>query len=135
MLILAGAWMLAGVTIPEQRCTTRDAALPRALAGWTRSGSGLDTGHAVALPVRGGTAATRVRIRKAGLFGIAADRDGWIDMTPPGGKPLRLDSEPRVPACSSIAKIVRFRLRPGSYRVSVARLKAERVRLMLVRYR
>ncbi|AJP73977.1 hypothetical protein TS85_22485 [Sphingomonas hengshuiensis] len=132
MLSIALAFTLAAAAPPP--CTTRDAALPRALAGWTRAGRGLDTGHTVTLPVRRGAATTIVRIRKAGLFGIAADRDGWIDIAPARGKPLSLDSEPRVPACSTIKKIVRFRLRPGSYRVSVAKLKADRVRLMLVRY-
>lgn len=133
MLLIALALTFAP-PVAQARCTTLDSALPRPLAAWTRAGRGLDTRHAVTLPARGGTATITVRIRKAGLFGIAADRDGWIDVTPPRGKPLPLASEPAPPACSTIKKIVRFRLRPGSYRVSVAKLKADRVRLMLVRY-
>ncbi len=133
MLSIALAFTLAVASAPPP-CTKRDTALPRTLSGWTRSGAGLDTRHAVTLTARRGTTATIVRIRKAGLFGIAADADGWIDIAPTRGKRLALDSEPRAPACSTIKKIVRFRLRPGSYRVSVTKLKAERVRLMLVRY-
>ena len=43
-------------------------------------------------------------------------------------------SESRGPACSTIRKIVRYKLRPGTYRVTVNRLKASRARLMLVHY-
>lgn len=123
------------LTFAVPQCRTQDARLPAQLAGWTRTGRSLDTRRAVTLPAgRDGTLATTVRIRKAGTFGVAIDRDGWIDVAPDRGRPLRMVSESRGPTCSTIRKIVRYKLRPGTYRVSVNKLKATRARLMLVRY-
>jgi hypothetical protein len=130
MLLTALALSLA-----TQTCRSHDTALPRPLSGWTRAGRGLDTGHAVTLDAgRDGRLATSVRIRKAGTFGVAIDREGWIDVAPRRDRPLRMTSETRGPKCSTIRKIVRYKLRPGTYRVTVNKLKASRARLMLVRY-
>lgn len=107
--------------------------LPRELAGWTRAGEGLDTRHATLLQPRAGRIEAMVTIRKAGMFGIALDQPGWVDIAPAKGKPLRMVSENRGPRCSGIRKIVRYRLQPGAYRVTVAKLDARRARLMLVR--
>ncbi|RYD99769.1 MAG: hypothetical protein EOP61_14355 [Sphingomonadales bacterium] len=107
-------------------------ALPRELAGWSRTGEGLDTGHATRLSPRGGRIETRVTIRKAGVFGIAIDSDGWIDVAPERGKPLRMVAENRGPRCSGIRKIVRYRLQPGAYRVTIAKLGDKSARVMLV---
>ncbi|MEN2710115.1 hypothetical protein ACQKOH_20045 [Sphingomonas sp. NPDC092331] len=117
----------------QGRCATLDTRLPRSLAGWTRDGRGLDTGHAVTLPVRGGSGVeTRVTIRKAGTVGIAIDRAGWIDAFAAGSpRALRMASERRGPRCSTIHKILYYRMRPGTYRVTVNRLKGGRARLML----
>ena len=123
---------LFALAVAAPQCTRQNADLPRGLSGWTRAGQGLDIGHAVLLDPRGGHIETRVTIRKAGMFGIAIDRDGWIDVAPGRGKPLRMASESKGPRCSTIRKIVRYRLRPGEYRVTVAKLGAERARLMLV---
>lgn len=119
------------LAMAAQPCT-KSAELPRELSGWARAGEGLDTRHATLLSPRGGRIETRVTIRKAGIFGIAIDREGWIDVAPARGKPLRMASENRGPRCSGIRKIVRYRLRPGAYRVTVARLDSKQVRLMLV---
>ncbi len=114
-------------------CRTYDTALPRPLAGWTRLGRTLDTGRAVTLAAgRGKAAATNVRIRKAGVFGIAVDQDGWVDLHQGRGKALKMASENRGPACSTIRKVIRYRLKPGTYRVEVRQLQAPRVKLMLV---
>lgn len=116
-------------------CRTYDAALPPQLRGWTRAGRGLDTGHAVTLNAgRDHSLATTMRIRKAGIFGIALDQPGWIDVARGAGKPLRYNAQGQGPRCSTIRKIVRYRLQPGTYRVAVSRLKGTRARLMLVRY-
>jgi len=108
------------------------AELPPPLAGWTKNGRALDTRNAVTLAPRGGRIETGVRIRSEGVFGIALDREGWIDVAPAGGRKLRMVSESRGPRCSGIRKIVRYRLRPGSYRVTVARLQGARAKMMLV---
>ena len=116
----------------QGRCAALDTRLPRPLAGWTRDGRWLDTGHAVTLPVRGGGVETRVTIRKAGTVGIAIDRAGWIDAFAAGSpRALRMASERRGPRCSTIHKILYYRMRPGTYRVTVNRLKGGRARLML----
>jgi hypothetical protein len=114
-------------------CRAQNTALPRPLAGWTKPGKGLDTGHAVTLPAgRGKAVTTSVTIRKAGVFGIAVDQDGWVDIFRARGKALAMASESKGPRCSTVAKIVRYRLSPGTYRVEVRQLKMNRVRLMLV---
>jgi hypothetical protein len=127
-MILAAVTLLAAA----QPCTAYDTRLPRTLAGWTRGGRSLDTGHAVILPARRGSIVTRIAIRKAGLVGIAIDSDGWIDAYPERGRTaLRMASEGRGPRCSTIAKIVRYRMRAGTYRITVNRLKGDRAKLML----
>jgi hypothetical protein len=122
------------LSFTAQACRSYDTVLPAPLSGWKRSGRDLDTGHAVTLARSGDSIRTTMRIRKAGTFGIALSEPGWIDVAPPRGRALRMASESRGPACSTIRKVVRYRLRPGTYRVSVNKLKATRARLMLVRY-
>ena len=114
------------------QCARQNADLPRGLSSWTRTGAGLDTRHATVLRPRNGRIETRVTIRKGGIFGLAIDGEGWIDVAPARGKTLRMVSENRGPRCSTIRKIVRFRLQPGAYRVTVDRVRARQVRLMLV---
>jgi hypothetical protein len=123
------------LSVAAAPCRTYDAALLQPLRGWTRTGRGLDTGHAVTLNAgRDHSLATTMRIRKAGTFGIALDQPGWIDVTRGAGKPLRFVAQSQGPRCSTIQKIVRYRLQPGTYRVAASRLKGTRARLMLVRY-
>jgi len=129
MLLTAFALSLA-----TQTCKSYDTALPAPLSGWKRSGRGLDTGHSVTLARSGDSIRTTVRIRKAGTFGIALGEPGWIDVAPMRGKPLESVAHGHGPDCSTIRKIVRYRLHPGTYRVTVNKLKATRARLMLVRY-
>lgn len=111
-------------------CAKVDAQIPRDLSGWSRDGKGLDTGHAVTLAGKG-KVETRVSIRKAGTFGIAMDQQAWVDVYSPKGKPLRMAYESGGPGCTSIRKIVRYRLQPGTYRVVASKLTADRVKLML----
>jgi hypothetical protein len=118
------------LTMVAAPCTRIE--LPRALAGWAKSGRTLDTRNAVTLAPRGGRIETEVRIRSEGVFGIALDREGWIDVAPAGGRKLRMVSESRGPRCSGIRKIVRYRLEPGSYRVTVDKLEGTRAKMMLV---
>lgn len=122
------------LTLAAPACQKYDTALPRQLAGWTRGGRAFDTGHAVTLPQRGGSLRTSVTIRKAGTYGIALDQTGWVEVSPGRGKPLASVAHGKGPACSTIRRIVRYRLKPGTYRIDVSRLKGSRARLMLVRY-
>ncbi|MBO9622268.1 MAG: hypothetical protein J7500_06100 [Sphingomonas sp.] len=122
------------LTLAAPACQKYDANLPQTLAGWTRAGRDFDTGHAITLPRRGSGVHTMVRIRKAGTYGVALDQAGWIDVAPAKGKVLQSSEHAHGPQCSTIRKIVRYRLRPGTYRIDVTRLKGDRARLMLVRY-
>ncbi|WP_010543884.1 hypothetical protein [Sphingomonas elodea] len=123
MLILAAGLML---TVPP--CTD----LPRNLSGWEHTAGGLDTRHATLVVARNGAAETRVTIRKAGTFGIAADQPGWIDVARGTGKPLRVALRGPGVACAKIEKIVYYQLQPGTYRVTMGKLQAPQVKLMLV---
>jgi len=122
------------LSLATQTCKSWDTALPAPLSGWKRSGRGLDTGHSVTLARSGDSIQTIMRIRKAGTFGVALSEPGWIDVAPVRGKPLASAAHGHGPKCSTIRKIVRYELRPGTYRVTVNKLKATRARLMLVRY-
>lgn len=133
-MILA-AFLLAAALPQQTPCRTHDTQLPRNLAGWTRAAAGLDTGHATLLPAgRDHRVETQVTIRRAGLFGVAVDSDAWVDLYRARGKALAMASETRGPRCSTIRKIIRYRLRPGTYRVTVEKIPGARTRLMLVRY-
>lgn len=114
-------------------CKTYDTHLPANLSGWTRAGQTLDTGHALVLAGRRKAAETTVTIRKAGNFGVAVDQQAWVDLYRGRGKALAMASESRGPACSTIRKIVRYNLTPGTYRVTVTNMTAPRARVMLVR--
>ena len=122
------------LTLATPACQKYDTALPRALAGWTRAGREFDTGHTLTLRQRRGAVQTSVRIRKAGTYGIALDQPGWVEIRSARGRTLRSVADARGPRCSTIRKIVRYRLEPGTYRVAASRLKGDRARMMLVRY-
>ena len=130
MLFLAA--LLLAQTAP---CTTAiDAALPAAYAGWTAPGAVLAPGKAVAFKVEGGTATTTFHIATAGIYGIALDQKGWIDVYPgtSGGEAFKSVSHREGDPCWSIRKIVRFELAPGDYRLSLTKLAQPGARAMLV---
>ena len=129
-------------------CKAPDASLPTALAGWTAPGDELTPGKAVALDTvdaaslkglpagsKPGRAATiAFRIASAGNYGIALDQPGWIDLLPgsEGGSALESVEHWHGPECSTIRKIVRFRLTPGVYRLYVSALAKPQAKVMLV---
>lgn len=124
---------LALLAAAPQACAKTDVDLPRDLAGWTQDGATLDTRHSTRLDAGHGSAETRMTIHKAGTFAIAVDQQAWVDIFPErAGKALHMASESKGPACSSIRKIVRYRLDAGTYRVAVTKVGEKRVKLMLV---
>ncbi|MHA6718943.1 hypothetical protein ACX40Y_05775 [Sphingomonas sp. RS6] len=147
MLILA---LLLAQTDPAQTtaCKATDASLPAAMAGWSSPGDALTIGRAVALDTvdgaslkgipagaKPGRAATiEFEIERAGTYGIALDQRGWIDVLPgtARGEPLSSVAHGHGPDCSTIRKVVRFRLEPGRYRVFVTRLAQAKAKLMLI---
>ena len=143
MLLLA-ALLLAQST---PACTI-DAALPPGYAGWNTQGTSVESGDAVTIDTadkasmkdlpadtRPGRVATiGFRIATAGLYGIALDQKGWIDVAPVGGAPsLKSVSHAAGDPCTSISKTVRFQLEPGVYRLRVTELNQPRLKLMLIK--
>lgn len=145
MLLEAAALMLAQ-TAP---CTATDAALPAPLSAWTTPGRGNPDNLATPVVLKampseqvrglpagarpGGAAALDFRIDAAGLYGIALDQPGRIDVIPAaGGVPLQSVKHGHGPACSTIRKIVRFDLQPGRYRLALTGLTRPQAKLMLV---
>jgi hypothetical protein len=145
MLLYAAMLLAQDAPAP---CAAMDAALPAPLSAWTLvPGGELAVGKAImrptlaatmlpslpagAKPGRVMTAGFTVDI--AGTYGIALDQAGWIELVP-GGQTAALASigHGHGPACSTIRKIVRYRLEPGFYRVTVTGLKVAMAKLMLV---
>lgn len=80
----------------------------------------------------GGTNEVGFRIDTAGIYGIALDQPGWIDVAPEGGAALASVQHGHGPECSTIRKIVRFDLKPGAYRLTLTKLTRPRAKVMLV---
>jgi hypothetical protein len=148
MLLTALLLLQAAPAAQTIACKTSDASLPTALAGWSVPGDELTPGKAVMLDTvdsvslkglpagsKPGRAATiAFRIATAGTYGIALDQPGWIDLLPgtSGGSALESVEHGHGPACSTIRKIVRFRLTPGVYRLYVSSLGKPQAKVMLV---
>ena len=146
-MLLAAVLLLAQAAQTTQ-CKATDASLPVSLLGWVKPGDEFAHGKAVALDAidgaalkglpagsKPGKAATiGFKIETAGVYGIALDQGGWIDVLPgiEGGAALASVRHGHGPECSTIRKIVRFELRPGIYRLYVSGLSASKVKTMLV---
>jgi hypothetical protein len=145
------AALLLAQTAPAAQttaCKATDASLPAPLMAWTAPGDEFTPDKAVSLDTidastlkgapagtKPGKAATIVfRIATAGTYGIALDQPGWIDVLPgaAGGTALVSTAHGHGPECSTIRKIVRFKLDPGSYRLYLTGLAQPRVKAMLV---
>jgi hypothetical protein len=132
MLFLAA--LLLAQTAPELKCNVLDLTLPAAYAGWKAPGAVLAPGKAMALKAKGGAAAVTFHIASAGVYGIALDQKGWIDVYPgtAGGEALKSVSHREGDPCWSIRKIVRYQLAPGDYRLSLTKLAGTGARAMLI---
>ena len=84
------------------------------------------------LTASGAAAAAEITITRAGRYGVALDQRGWIDVAPVGGGALESVAHGHGPACSTIAKIVRYDLKPGRYRIALSKLPNPRARVMVV---
>lgn len=150
-LALLLAPIASSQAVPAQAttaCKAPDASLPTALTGWSTPGDELVADKAVSLATVDGktlkglprgakpgrAAMIAFRIAKAGTYGVALDQPGWIDVLPGanGGEPLKSVAHGHGPDCSTIRKIVRFELAPGSYRAFVSGLAQAEAKLMLV---
>ena len=144
------AALLLVPSAPQQQCTAMDVNLPAPLAGWTKPGMGLTPGKAIRLrtisgmygavlkvyepgEAEPGYSEAEFTIERAGVYGIAADQPVWIDVIPQGAsQPLISVKHGHGPDCSTIRKIVRFDLQPGSYRLRLSKVTVGMVKVMLV---
>lgn len=138
----------------KPQCTAIDAALPADLAGWTKPGTAIDPGKAVEMPTMdpatirlvgvplparpGRMAVQTITIATEGTYGIALDQPGWIDVyaapKPPEGAIVQSSTtHGHGPDCSSIRKIVRYRLSPGTYQLVLSALQRPVAKVMLVK--
>lgn len=149
-MLLFAALLLAQTAPAAQAiaCKAPDASLPTALTGWTAPGDELTPDKAVSLDAvdastlkglpagaKPGKAATiTFKVAKAGTYGIALDQGGWIDVLPgaAGGTALTSVAHGHGPECSTIRKIVRFKLDPGTYRLYLTGLTQPKAKVMLV---
>ncbi|NYT42760.1 hypothetical protein HZY97_18440 [Sphingomonas sp. R-74633] len=129
-------------------CKATDASLPTSLIGWVKPGDEFVPGKAVELDTIDGAALKGLpagskpgkaamigfKIERAGIYGVALDQGGWIDLLPgtEGGAALTSVKHGHGPDCSTIRKIVRFDLKPGLYRLYVSGLSTPKVKAMLV---
>lgn len=133
--------------VPQQQCTAMDVNLPAALTLWTTPGHGapddlirpavfkaMPKEQIRGLPASakdGGATGVDFVIDKPGIYGIAIDQGAWIDVVPDDGAPLMSVKHGHGPECSTIRKIVRFDLKPGTYRLYVSGLASVNVKVML----
>ena len=150
MFTLLTALLLAQQPIPvTPACAATDTALPSGLAGWTSPGASLASGSATRVSAgatlpnlppahrTGPGAAVRFTIVQASTYAIALDQAAWLDVLPldPAGNvgaALRSVGHGHGPACSTIRKIVRFDLAPGTYALQLSGLQRPEARVMLV---
>jgi len=131
------------------------AAPPPELAGWSRreavaaARATLTVGRAADLALRptaragwrvppekpgaadsfGGVATFAVA--RAGTYRVALDAGAWIDVLE-NGRPVASGAHGHGPACSGVAKMVDFTLRPGRHVLQVAGNKEAQIAVMVV---
>ncbi|HWU95526.1 MAG TPA: hypothetical protein VN029_08000 [Sphingomonas sp.] len=151
MLFAAALLLLQTAPAPATQttaCKATDASLPTGLLGWVKPGDEFVPGKAVELDTidaaalkglpagskPGKAAMIGFKVEIAGIYGIALDQGGWIDVVPgtEGGAALTSVKHGHGPECSTIRKIVRFQLTPGTYRLYVSGLPGAKVKAMLV---
>jgi hypothetical protein len=140
--------LLAALLLVQAVPCAIDATLPAGYAGWKSRGTSLESGEAVTvdtadlatvkdLPATtrpGRVARINFRIATAGLYTVALDQKGWIDVTSAaGGESIKSISHAPGGSCTSIGKLVRFQLAPGAYRLTVTELGQDRLKAMLVK--
>ena len=151
MLFAAALLLLQTAPAPAAQttaCKATDASLPTSLLGWVKPGDEFTPGKAVELDTLDGAALKGLpagakpgkaamigfKVEAAGTYGVALDQGGWIDVLPggEGGAALTSVKHGHGPECSTIRKIVRFDLKPGTYRLYVSGLSTLKVKAMLV---
>jgi len=146
--MLLAALLLLQATPAAPQCPTADVALPTNLSGWGVPGAEFGVNKAVTVQAGdlakladvpagtrpGGAVMIGFKVEKAGRYGVALDQRGWIDVVPgaSGGEALKSVVHGHGPQCSTIRKIVRFDLQPGTYRLYLTGLDKPAAKAMLV---
>jgi len=125
--------LLSALALQPTDCPSPDVNLPPALMPWE---------HNVAVP---GTALARgqvndaptsrpltLEIMEAGTYAIALAIGAWIEVARDGQR-VRSAAHGHGPPCSTIRKIVDFRLEPGAYTVTLSRTDQPSTRLFVLR--
>lgn len=76
-------------------------------------------------------AAVPLAVARSGTYRIALSAGAWIDVVR-GGARLEALGHEHGAACSGIAKIVEFRLRPGEYVIQLSEANAPAIAMMIV---
>jgi hypothetical protein len=118
-------------TPPPPACAALDQGLPANLGSWNDhvAVSGFRVGEAANVPTN---RPLTFEVSEAGTYGLALSLGAWIDVAR-GGLALHASNNGRGPACSTIRKIVDFRLEPGTYTVTVSRTAESSARLLIFR--
>lgn len=72
-------------------------------------------------------------VHEGGTYAVALDQRAWIDVVTDNRNPMISTTHGHGPACSGIAKIVRFDLDPGDYVVQISGTPAETIRLLVAK--
>lgn len=136
---------LLQATVVAPQCPATDVALTANLSGWTAPSTAFGINKAVIVKAGdvagvpagakpGGAVVIRFSVPNAERYGIALDQRGWIDIVPgaSGGAALKSTVHGHGPDCSMIRKIVRFDLKPGTYRLYLTGLEKPVAKVMLV---
>jgi hypothetical protein len=74
-----------------------------------------------------------LRVRRAGTYGVAINDGAWIELIR-DGRPVRSAAHHHGPAtCSTVRKVVDFRLEPGRYTIQLSGTDAASVLLFVFR--
>lgn len=124
--------LLSALLLQPTDCPSPAVNLPPALRPWEEQVAQ----PGPLLPGRVGTIPTgqavTLRIAEAGTYGVALGIGAWIDVAR-DGRSLDSVGHGHGPACSTIRKIVDFRLEPGTYTVTLSRTTEPAARIFVFR--
>jgi hypothetical protein len=155
IIFVANAQTLATPSLaPKQNCTP----LPLALAAWNAPDATIKTDMLILLekpiivplqptinirfskpPERtpdteSFSNSVKISLKHPGVYQLAAEKPVWLDVVAPEGIEPSL-SHQHGPTCSSIRKIVEYKLAAGSHIIQISGSKTASIKIMMVRIR
>ena len=160
-MLTAIALLLLQAPAADPACANARVAMPAELAAWgstvpvtagTQAGDGatLALGQAATVALhRAGTlkldpapakpaaadsfgGTLRLSVAQAGSYRVALGSGAWVDILR-GGKAIAAAAHAHGPRCTGIAKIVDFRLDPGTYVIQLSGVKANSLTALVVK--